>query len=48
MMRFVYPAENSQGKWNKTIDSGSNKGWTSDGCLKYSTKATTRILLKSH
>jgi hypothetical protein len=48
MMRFIYPAEKSQGKWNKTIDSGNSKGWKSDGCLKYSTKTTTRILLKPY
>jgi hypothetical protein len=25
MMRFTYPAENSQGKWNETIDLGNSK-----------------------
>jgi len=25
------PAENSQGKWNETTDSGNNEGWKSDG-----------------
>jgi hypothetical protein len=48
MVRFIYPAENSQGKWNETIDSGNNKGWKSDGCLRYSTKATTRTLLNPY
>jgi hypothetical protein len=48
MVRFIYFAENSQGKWNKTIDSGNSKGWESDGGLRYSTKATTRVLLKPH
>jgi hypothetical protein len=25
MMRFTYPAENSQGKWNEMIDLGNSK-----------------------
>jgi hypothetical protein len=25
MVRYVYPAENSQGKWNKTTDSDNSK-----------------------
>jgi hypothetical protein len=37
MVRYVYPVENSQGKWNKTIDSDNSKDWKSDGCLRYST-----------
>jgi hypothetical protein len=26
MVRFIYPAENSQGKWNKKTDSDNSKG----------------------
>jgi hypothetical protein len=26
MVRYIYPAENSQGKWNETIDSDNSKG----------------------
>jgi hypothetical protein len=25
MVRYVYPVENSQGKWNETIDSDNSK-----------------------
>jgi hypothetical protein len=48
MVRFIYFAENSQGKWNKTIDSGSSKDRKSNGYLRYSTEATPRTLLKPH
>jgi hypothetical protein len=40
----VTDSENSQGKWNETIDSDNGKGWKSDRCLRYSTKTITRIL----
>jgi hypothetical protein len=26
MVRYIYLAENSQGKWNETIDSDNSKG----------------------
>jgi hypothetical protein len=26
MVRYIYPAENSQGKWDETIDSDNSKG----------------------
>jgi hypothetical protein len=48
MVRYIYPAKNSQGKWNETNDSGNSKGWKSDGCLRYSTKTITKILLESY
>jgi hypothetical protein len=38
MVRYIYPAENSQGKWIKIADSDNNKGWKSNGCLRYPTK----------
>jgi hypothetical protein len=38
MVRYIYPAENSQGKWNGTTNSDNNKGWKSDGYLRYSLK----------
>jgi hypothetical protein len=38
MVRYIYPAESSQGKWIKIDNSDNSKGWKSDGCLRYSTK----------
>jgi hypothetical protein len=38
MVRYIYPAENSQGKWNEKIDSDNSKSWKSDGYLRHSTK----------
>jgi hypothetical protein len=38
MIRYVYPAESSQGKRIKTVDSDSSKGWKSDGYLRDPTK----------
>jgi hypothetical protein len=38
MVRYIYPAENSQGKWIKIADSDNIKGWKSDGYLRYLTK----------
>jgi hypothetical protein len=35
MVKYIYPAEDSQGKWNKTNDSDNSKGWKSDGYLEY-------------
>jgi hypothetical protein len=37
MVRLIYPAEKSQGKWNEIINSDNSKDWKSDGCLRYST-----------
>jgi hypothetical protein len=48
MVRYIYPAENSQGKWNETIDSDNSKGWKSDGYLRYSTKTITKIPIDPH
>jgi hypothetical protein len=31
MVRYIYPAENPQGKWNEIIDSDNSKDWKSDG-----------------
>jgi hypothetical protein len=44
MVRHIYPAENSQGKWIETNDSDNSKGSKSDGYLEYLTKTTTRPL----
>jgi hypothetical protein len=33
-LEYNYLAENSQGKWNETTDSGNSKGWKSDGCYR--------------
>jgi hypothetical protein len=30
MHHDIHPTENSQGKWNKILDSGHNKNWRSD------------------
>jgi hypothetical protein len=38
MVRYIYPVENSQGKWIKIADSDNSKGWKSDGYLRYPTK----------
>jgi hypothetical protein len=49
MVRYIYPAENSQGKWIKIADysqgkwikiadSDNSKGWKSDGYLRDPTK----------
>jgi hypothetical protein len=38
MVRYIYPAESSQGKWIKIADSDDSKGWKSDGYLRDSTK----------
>jgi hypothetical protein len=37
-VRYIYPAESSQGKWIKIADSDNSKGWKSDGYLRYPTK----------
>jgi hypothetical protein len=42
IVRYIYPVENSQGKWSETTNSGNSKGWKSDRYLCYSTKATTK------
>jgi hypothetical protein len=34
MVRYIYPAENSQGKWNETNDSVNSKDWKSDRYLR--------------
>jgi hypothetical protein len=36
MVRYVYPAENSQGKWNEIVNSDNSKDWKSNGYLRYS------------
>jgi hypothetical protein len=38
MMKFIYPAEDLQGKWIKIADSDNSKGWKSDGYLRDPTK----------
>jgi hypothetical protein len=38
MVRYIYPAENSQGKWIKIADSDNSKGWKSDRYLRDPTK----------
>jgi hypothetical protein len=48
MVRYFCPAENSQGKWNKTIDSDNGKDGKSDKYLRYSTKAIARTLLEPY
>jgi hypothetical protein len=42
MVKYIYPVENLQGKWNEIINSDNSEDWKSDGCLRYSTKATTK------
>jgi hypothetical protein len=37
MVRLIYPAKNSQGKWNEIINSDNSKDWKSDGYLRHST-----------
>jgi hypothetical protein len=34
MVRYIYPAKSSQGKWIKRVDSDNSKGWKSDGYLR--------------
>jgi hypothetical protein len=34
MVRYIYPAESSQGKGIKIADSDNSKGWKSDGYLR--------------
>jgi hypothetical protein len=34
MVRYIYPAESSQGKWIKIVDSDNSKGWKSDRYLR--------------
>jgi hypothetical protein len=29
-MKFIYPAEDLQGKWDKKTDSDNSKGWKSE------------------
>jgi hypothetical protein len=38
MVRYIYPAENLQGKWIKITYSDNSKGWKSDGYLRFPTK----------
>jgi hypothetical protein len=38
MMKFIYPAENLQGKWNETTDFDNSKGWKSERYIRYPTK----------
>jgi hypothetical protein len=39
MVRYVSPAENSQGKWNEIIDSDNSKDWKLEKkYLRYSSK----------
>jgi hypothetical protein len=38
MVRYIYPAENSQGKWIKIADFDNSKGWKSDEYLRDPTK----------
>jgi hypothetical protein len=40
MVRYIYPVENSQGKWNKINDSDNSKDWKSDRYLRYLIDAT--------
>jgi hypothetical protein len=52
MVIYIYPAESSQGKWVKKVDSDNSKGWKSDGYLRakdcYLTKlGNTNMLLIS-
>jgi hypothetical protein len=34
MVRYIYPAESSQGKWIWIANSDNSKGWKSDGYLR--------------
>jgi hypothetical protein len=45
MTKFIYPAENLQGKWNKTTDSDNSKGWKSERYIRYPTKDSIETLL---
>jgi hypothetical protein len=45
MIKFIYPAEDLQGKWDETTDSDNSKGWKSERYLRYLTNTTTRIPL---
>jgi hypothetical protein len=38
MVRYIYLAESSHGKWIKIADSDNSKGWKSDGYLRDSAK----------
>jgi hypothetical protein len=44
VVRHIYPAENSQGKWIEMNDFDNSKGWKLDGYLEYLTITTTRPL----
>jgi hypothetical protein len=45
MTKFIYPAENLQGKWNKTTGSDNSKGWKSERYIRYPTKDSIETLL---